>query len=143
MNEALEYLERLIRKFEGLKLKAYFCPAGVLTCGWGTTGQDIKLDTKWTREYADERMRSDAKKFIRAVLRYSPSLASNPPALAAAADFAYNLGAGRYRVSTLRKKLEAGDWGSAKVELMKWTRGGGKVLPGLVARRRAECELLG
>ena len=143
MSETMIYLEALIKRFEGLRLKAYFCPAGVLTCGWGSTGQDIVPGTIWTREYADERMRSDARQFVRAVLKYSPSLAYHPAALAATADFAYNLGAGRYRNSTLRKKLEQGDFSAAKRELMKWTRAGGKVLPGLVARREAECELLG
>jgi len=142
MNEVMRYLEPLIMRFEGLRLKSYFCPAGVLTCGWGSTGPDIQPGTIWTKEYADERMRSDAKKFVRGVLKYSPSLVSNPSALAAASDFAYNLGLGRYRVSTLRKKLETGDWEAAQRELMKWTRGGGKVLPGLVARRKAECDLL-
>ena len=143
MNEVLEYLEPLIKRFEGLRLKSYFCPAGVLTCGWGSTGPDIQPDTVWTREYADERMRSDARKFVRLVLKYSPGLANDPAALAAAASFAYNVGAGRYRSSTFRKKLEAGEWQAAKRELMKWTRGGGKVLPGLVKRREAEAALIG
>lgn len=143
MNEALEYLEALIKRFEGLRLKAYFCPAGVLTCGWGSTGLDIQPGMSWTREQADARMRSDARKFLRAVLKLSPNLVTDPAALAVAADFSYNLGVGRYKTSTFRKKLEAGDIVSAKKELMKWTRGGGKVLPGLVARRQAECELLG
>jgi lysozyme len=57
-------------------------------------------------------------------------------------DFAYNLGVGRLQTSTLRRKINVGDWDGAKEELMKWTRGGGKVLPGLVKRRQAECALL-
>lgn len=60
---------------------------------------------------------------------------------AALGDFAFNLGLTRLRGSTLRKRVLAGDWEGARIELMKWTRGGGKVLPGLVARRRAEVEL--
>jgi lysozyme len=57
-------------------------------------------------------------------------------------DFAYNLGVARYRASTLRKRVDAGDWEDAKEQLMLWVRGGGKVLPGLVKRRKAEAALL-
>lgn len=61
---------------------------------------------------------------------------------AAMADFAFNLGLTRLRQSTLRKRVLARDWDGAKIELAKWVRGGGRVLPGLVARRAAEAELL-
>jgi lysozyme len=57
-------------------------------------------------------------------------------------DFAYNLGVGRLQTSTLRRKINAQDWDAAKEQLMLWTRGGGKVLPGLVKRRQAECALM-
>jgi lysozyme len=57
-------------------------------------------------------------------------------------DFAYNLGVARYRASTLRKRINEDDFEGAKVELKKWIRGGGKVLPGLVRRRQAEAALL-
>lgn len=63
-------------------------------------------------------------------------------ALNAIVDFAYNLGVGRLQTSTLRKRINAGDWEGAKAQLMLWVRGGGRVLPGLVARRKAEAELL-
>jgi lysozyme len=57
-------------------------------------------------------------------------------------DFAYNLGVARYRASTLRKRVDDGDWEDAKAQLALWTRGGGRVLPGLVRRRAAEAALL-
>jgi lysozyme len=58
-------------------------------------------------------------------------------------DFVYNLGAGRLRSSTLRKKIQADDRAGAKKELAKWVMGGGRVLPGLVKRRMTECALIG
>jgi lysozyme len=56
-------------------------------------------------------------------------------------DFCYNLGVGRLQTSTLRRVVNAGDWQGAKEQLMRWTRGGGRVLPGLVRRRAAEVAL--
>ncbi|MBK8677142.1 MAG: glycoside hydrolase family protein, partial [Cellvibrionales bacterium] len=58
-------------------------------------------------------------------------------------DFAFNLGLGRLKASTLRRKINAGDWEAVPGELRKWTRGGNRVLRGLVARREAEILLLG
>lgn len=62
--------------------------------------------------------------------------------LAAITSFLFNLGAPRYRASTLRRRVDAEDWPEACAELLKWTRGGGRILPGLVKRRSAEAELL-
>lgn len=136
----METLLELIRRFEGLRLRAYFCPAGVLTCGYGSTGPDIKPDTTWTKEQAEARMSSDASRFASAARKLCPGQVGDN--LAALADFAYNLGATRLAGSTLRRKINAGDIEGAKVELRKWVRGGGKVLPGLVLRRDVEARLL-
>lgn len=133
-------LQMLIRRFEGLRLKAYYCPAGVLTCGYGSTGPDIRPDTAWTQEQAAARMQLDAARFESAARRLCPALEGD--ALAAIADFAYNLGATRLKGSTLRRKLNAGDIAGARAELSKWVRGGGRILPGLVMRRAAEAALL-
>lgn len=135
----LEPLYNMIRYFEGCKLKAYQCPAGVWTCGWGSTGNDVHPNTAWTQEYADWRMKSDADKFAKQVLDLCPDLPPN--VLCAIADFAYNLGIGRLKSSTLLKRLKAGDMPAVKKELMKWIYGGGKPLKGLVRRRTAECAL--
>ena len=62
--------------------------------------------------------------------------------LAAIVDFTFNLGAGRLQTSTLRRRINQRDWAAAATELRRWVYGGGKVLPGLVARRAAECALL-
>jgi len=53
------------------------------------------------------------------------------------------LGAGRLQTSTLRRRVNQMDWAGATLELRKWVHGGGRVLPGLVARRQAEIALLG
>lgn len=118
----------------------YWCPAGVLTCGWGSTGYDVFPGKAWTQEYADRRMELDALKFAKATLMTCPNLSG--AALSAIADFAYNCGIGNLKASTLRKRVNAGDMEAAKVELGRWVRGGGKVLPGLVIRRQAEALLL-
>jgi lysozyme len=133
-------LYALIMRFEGLRLRPYLCPAGVWTCGWGSTGPDVVPGVPWTRAYADRRMRRDAQKFVDGTLRLVPHLEG--PALCAIADFSYNLGLGRLQSSTLRKRLLAHDYEGACVELRRWVRGGGKILPGLVIRREAECRLL-
>jgi len=136
----MEVLYSLIRRFEGLRLRAYFCPAGVLTCGYGSTGPDINVGTVWTKGEAEARMRRDASKFDRAARALCP--AQNESVTAALADFAYNLGATRLAGSTLRRKINAGDITGARKEIVKWVRGGGKILPGLVVRRNVEAALL-
>lgn len=136
----METLRGLIRRFEGLRLRAYVCPAGVLTCGYGSTGPDIKPDTTWTTDQAELRMSADAARFAAAARKLCP--AQQGDNLAALADFAYNLGATRLAGSTLRRKINAGDIVGARAELRKWVRGGGRVLPGLVIRREVEAGLL-
>lgn len=132
----------LIRRFEGLRLRAYLCPAGVPTIGYGSTGPDIKLGMAISKGEAEMRMRKDAASFLLLALKLSPSLSGNSDRQAAIADFCYNLGATRYKASTLRRKINAGEWEAAKRELQKWVWGGGRKLPGLVARRAAEAALL-
>jgi lysozyme len=76
-------------------------------------------------------------------LRYCPVLATEPEGrLAAIVDFTFNLGAGRLQTSTLRRRVNQRDWIAANQELRRWVYGGGKVLPGLIARREVEVALL-
>lgn len=137
----LDVLLSLIRRFEGLRLKSYLCPAGVPTIGYGATGPDIKLGQRWDSQTAEARAVKDATVHIHTATRYCPALTGD--ALAAIADFSFNLGPTRLKASTLRRKLNSGDMHGAQVELRKWVRGGGKILPGLVIRRDAEARLLG
>ena len=139
----MNLLYALIRRFEGLRLKSYFCPAGVVTIGYGSTGSDIKPGMTWTVEQAEERMKQDAQGFVGAAIKLCPVLPQHGEAKTAAiADFAYNLGATRLAGSTLRRKVNAKDWRGAQVELRKWVNAGGKKLPGLVIRREVEARLL-
>ncbi len=144
MIERLAELFKLIRRFEGCRLMPYICPAGVWTCGWGSTGPDVMPGRPWMQEYADRRMEQDALKFALGALAACPVLATEPDSrLSATSDFAYNVGLGALRGSTLRKRINARLWEAACHELRKWVRGGGRVLPGLVLRREAEAALLG
>lgn len=138
----LEELYRLVRRFEGCRLRAYLCPAGVWTCGWGSTGPDVGPRTVWTQAQADRRMEQDALRFARQTVALCPVLAGDARRLSAIADFAYNLGAGNLRSSTLRKRVNDEDWPGAIAQLRRWIRGGGRVLRGLVIRRDAEAALL-
>lgn len=148
ISEAVEVAAALCRPFEGLRLKPYICPAGYPTIGYGTVfkpdGSKVTMDhPPITKETAEEWLLHELRhNYIAGVLKASPRLITNPQVLGAMGDFAYNLGVARYRSSTLRRRIDAQDWEGAQVELMKWVRGGGKVLPGLVRRRKAECVYL-
>lgn len=139
---AMRILEPLLLRFEGLRTRAYFCPAGKITIGVGHTGPEVRLQDEWSREKCIIVMRMDAERFIRGTLALCPTLADNPHALAAIADFSFNLGLCRLKASTLRRRLNAGDIDGAGRELRKWVFGGGRKLPGLVLRREAERALL-
>jgi len=138
---AAELLQALIRRFEGLRLRAYFCPAGVPTIGYGSTGPDVRMGAVWTREQADARMAVDSAVFLSGAQQLVPT-AHTAGRQAALADFSYNLGLTRLKGSTLRRRALAGNWQGVRIELAKWNRGGGRVLPGLTARRKAEADLI-
>ena len=139
-----EALLALIRKFEGLRLKPYLCPAGVPTIGYGHTGKDVTLAMKPISEpVAEAMMQQDAVVFHRAAGKLSPVLWLEGDAKhSAIADFCFNLGTTRYKASTLKRRVDSGDWDGAAEELRKWVWGGGRKLPGLVARRAAEAALM-
>lgn len=151
----LDIAAELCRRFEGFRTKPYICPAGVPTIGYGSTyyadGRKVTMqDAPITEPAARELLiRELFHTYAPGVLRQCPGLL--PLALLqddwrklnAIVDFAYNLGVGRLQTSTLRRKINAQDWQGAKEQLMLWVRGGGRVLPGLVARRKAEVALIG
>ena len=141
----------LAKRFEGFERKAkrgveitavpYICPAGFWTIGYGHL-----CDPKHppiSEAEAEVYLARDLQTALAATLRYCPVLATEPESrLAAIVDFTFNLGAGRLQTSTLRRRVNQRDWTAACQELRRWVYGGGKVLPGLVARRAAECALL-
>jgi lysozyme len=148
VDEAVEVAAALCRPFEGLRLQPYICPAGYPTIGYGTVwkpdGSKVTMEhAPISKETAEEWLVHELRhNYLAGVLKASPGLLARPRALGAMTDFAYNLGVARYRASTLRKRVDDGDWEDAKAQLMLWTRGAGRVLPGLVRRRAAEAALL-
>lgn len=144
---AITAAAELARKFEGLYLRPYLCPAGIPTIGYGATyyedGTHVRLtDAPITKDRAEallEHMLLTV--YAPAVSRLCPA-ADTPGRAGALIDFAYNLGVGNLSSSGLRRRVNAGQWDEAKLELLKWTRGGGRVLPGLVKRRAAEAEMM-
>lgn len=137
----------LARRFEGLYLTPYLCPAGVPTIGFGAThyedGARVTLkDPAITRERAERLLLWMVRAvYMPAVLRLCPSV-NTPERLAALIDFAFNLGAGQLAGSTLRKRVNADRWAEVPAEIRKWNRGGGRLLRGLVLRREAEAALI-
>ena len=144
----LEIAAALCRQFEGYKGKPYLCPAGIPTIGYGSTyysdGRKVTLqDPPMDEPTARALLMSELEhNYLPGVLRNCPILAADERRCNAIVDFCYNLGIGRLQTSTLKRKINAQDWEGAKEQLMLWTKGGGKVLPGLLKRRTAECALL-
>jgi len=130
----------LIKQFEGLELEAYTCPAGKATLGYGSTGPDIKLGMKWTKEQAEDRLKNDLGTFSKGV-RNLIKVVLNENQFSAVVALAYNIGLGNFKNSTLLKKLNASDFPGAAAEFERWNKGGGRVLKGLVKRREAEKTL--
>lgn len=132
---------RLARRFEGLRLTPYLCPAGYPTIGWGHVITSLDHPAI-TPERADQLLELDLRTAMRGALRYCPRLVSEPEErLAALTDFVFNLGAGRLRASTLRRRVNEGDWHEAAYELTRWVYAGARRLPGLVLRRKLEAAL--
>lgn len=147
MASAVDAAASLARRFEGLYLIPYLCPAGVPTVGYGATyyedGTRVQLtDPPITRERAEELLLWMVKtKYLPAVVQLCPGL-DHPDRLAALIDFAFNLGAGNLKTSTLRKRVNAGEWDAVPDELRKWNKAGGRVLRGLTIRREVEAQLI-
>jgi len=134
----------LVKEFEGLRLKAYKCPAAVWTIGYGHTSSAgapiVTSDLEITRDEAEEVLRRDMGQYEDGV-RKLVTIGITQGQFDALVDFAYNAGVGALAKSTLLKRVNAGKFDEVPAEFMKWTRGGGKELPGLVRRRRAEVKL--
>lgn len=146
----------LIIQFEGYhrrlpddRAAPYLCPARVATIGYGSVWLPLPAggkravrmdDAPITRAEAAELLSWELRECEAAVDRL---IARRLPALSRGAlvSFAYNVGAGALRSSTLRRVVEAGQWPRVPGEFARWRMGGGVVLPGLVRRRAAEAAL--
>ena len=138
--EAQREAKKLIAKFEGCQLKAYKCPVGKWTIGYGHT-KGVKAGDVWTQKQADEALTKEIEEYGKGVLQACPSLAETPNRLAACISLAYNIGTGAFCRSTLVKKLNAKDYAGACEEIKRFNRAGGKVLSGLTRRRQKEYRL--
>lgn len=147
MMDALAMAEDLCKRFEGLYLRPYLCPAGVPTIGYGATFYEngrrvLMTDPPISKARAEQLLRWHlTRRFIPAVMSLCPG-AETPQQVAALTDFAFNLGEGNLRTSTLRRKVNAGQWDEVPAQLMRWNKAGGRVLRGLTRRRQAEVDLL-
>ena len=134
----------LVKEFEGLRLKAYKCPAAVWTIGYGHTSAAgapiVSADMLISKENAEEILQRDMVQYEDGV-RKLVTVGLTQGQFDALVDFAYNAGVGALQKSTLLKKVNAEKFDEVPAEFMKWTKGGGKELPGLVRRRRAEVKL--
>lgn len=146
---AVDIAAALCRRFEGFAARPYLCPSGVPTIGFGAThyldGRRVTLtDPPITKEGAERLLlRQIERVYLPAVLRQCPALSSETPErLAALIDWTFNLGEGNLRASTLRRNVNAELWDDVPAQILKWNRGGGVVLRGLVLRREAEAALI-
>ena len=131
----------LIAEFEGCKLTAYKCPAGIWTIGYGHTGPEVIEDLQWTQEQANAALVKDIAKFNDGVDKLVQSEV-NINQFSALVCFAYNCGLTNLGKSTLLRKVNANpDDPTIKDEFIKWDRSAGKSLPGLARRRQAEIRL--
>jgi lysozyme len=132
----------LVKEFEGFRSTWYRCPAGVLTIGYGHTGRLPTGVAAPLTEAQGSRLLADrlAREFEPGV-RAAVTVDLTDGQYSALVSFAYNVGLGNLKKSTLLKKVNARDFEGAAAEFAKWTRGGGRVLPGLVRRRQAEEAL--
>ena len=120
----------LIKKFEGLRLKAYKCSANVLTIGYGHTG-GVKETDKITLEEADSLLEKDIAKFEEYVSD-NVIVKLNQSQFDALVAWTFNLGPGNLRESTMLKKLNNQEYESVPFEMRRWNKAGGKTLDGLI-----------
>jgi len=152
--------------FEGYCDRPYLCPAHIWTVGWGEVlyQDQIRLPVQrtanytgmirreyplkdednraWTRDELEKRFKNLLTSFERGVLRLAPNLDGNQGLFDACVCFAYNVGLGNFQRSTLRQRILRNEPKERIAEgFMMWTKAGGRVLPGLVRRRKAEVAL--
>ena len=155
MNDEAKKLAKnvLIKPFEGL---AKLLPDGTVTAypdpgtrghpwtiGWGATGPDINPGTIWTMQQCEDALDHHITYFFAGLCKLSPTFRNaSPRRIAAVTSWAYNCGLGNYRVSTFKRRIDAGDWDGAATECVKWNKASGRVLPGLTRRRAAEAALM-
>lgn len=137
----MSYAIDLIKKYEGLSLKAYKCPAGINTIGYGTTsypdGTPVKSGDVITKEKAEALLLDYV---INKILPNIRDLDLTDNQQAALSSLIYNIGWGAFSKSKCYKAIKNKDWETA-FHNWDWIKGGGKVLKGLIKRRAEEMAL--
>lgn len=135
--------KNLIKHYEGCKLTAYLCPAGIWTIGYGSTA-GVKPGQRITQAQADALFDKEIQKYAAGVSKYI-KVTLNQNQFDALVSFAYNLGVGALQKSDLLKYVNQKDFVRAAAEFDKWNKAkvDGKltVLQGLVNRRAEERKL--
>jgi lysozyme len=136
----------LIKDFEGYhkrladgRCTTYYCPAGVLTLGYGCT-EGIREGQIWTHDEAIEALKREISKFER-VVNQAVTVDMTQPQYDACVSLAYNIGAAGFRRSSVLRYLNRGDINRAAKSFELWVNGGGRFLPGLLIRRKREAAL--
>lgn len=135
----------LIKRFEGFRAEAYLDPIGIPTIGYGhiqgVTERDVRNRRTITEAQAGQLLREDLAVAEAAVERLI-SVPLNENQFSALVSFTFNLGAGNLRSSTLRRRLNSGDYGAVPAEMARWVKAGGGRLPDWCAGagRRAICS---
>lgn len=130
----------LIRRFEGLRVRAYRDLAGVWTIGYGHTGPEVVGGMTITEAEAELLLGHDVARAA-ACVECDVTVDLTQGQFDALVDFVFNLGCGALRGSTLLRRVNAGEFALAAAEFSRWVYAGGAVVPGLLARRLAEREL--
>jgi lysozyme len=133
---------QLIQIYEGLRLEAYRDAVGIWTIGYGHTSMagapDVVPNLRISREEAVAILAMDVEKFARGVQASITTPHLNDNQFSALVSFAYNVGLGNFRSSSVLKAVNSGDFDAVPRRLNLWVKAGGRVLPGLVKRRAAE-----
>ena len=132
----------LIKRWEGLRLDAYICPAGVWTIGYGSTGEHVYPGQSITEPEAERLLRLDLTRFEDSVSK-SVKVTLTDNEYAALCSFAFNVGCGAFESSTLLRRLNAGEVKERvfSEELPRWCKANGQTLQGLLNRRNDEIAL--
>lgn len=129
----------LIKSFESLQLRAYKCPAGVWTIGYGHT-KGVQSGDVIDEQKAEQLLAEDLQEFEAVVSRECPRVNQNQ--FDALVSFTFNVGTGNFLKSTLLKCVKANPENpNIRYELSRWDKSKGMQLAGLVRRRRAEADL--
>lgn len=129
----------LIKKHEGFRAKAYKCPADKWTIGYGHT-LNVKSTDVITKEQGEYFLRQDVEYAEKEVNKHNLNINQNQ--FDALVSFVFNLGVGNFSRSTLLRRIKAHPNDiTIRREFARWVYAGGKILPGLVTRRKEEADL--